>query len=37
VGLTSDDAAAVYQVGKRKAGRHLDGELHDAMPAVCAA
>jgi protein gp37 len=29
-----DDAPDLYRIGKKRAGRHLDGELHNAMPAV---
>lgn len=31
---TFDDGQEVVGVGKKKAGRELDGRLHDAMPAV---
>lgn len=29
-----DDGQELVRVGKKKAGRHLDGRLHDAMPQV---
>jgi protein gp37 len=29
-----DDAPDLYRIGKKRAGRHLDGVIHDAMPKV---
>ncbi|MCA8120492.1 phage Gp37/Gp68 family protein [Burkholderia cepacia] len=31
-GLTYDDEPTVYRIGKRAAGRHLDGRTHDEFP-----
>ncbi|HEF4731766.1 phage Gp37/Gp68 family protein [Burkholderia multivorans] len=31
-GLTYDDEPTVYRVGKKTAGRHLDGRTHDEFP-----
>ncbi|MGG2044057.1 phage Gp37/Gp68 family protein [Burkholderia gladioli] len=31
-GLTYDDEPAVYRIGKKTAGRHLDGRTHDEFP-----
>lgn len=35
-GRLYDGAAAIRRVGKRAAGRHLDGRLHDEMPRLVA-
>jgi protein gp37 len=32
-----DDAPDVFRLGNKKAGRHLDGRIHDAMPARASA
>lgn len=31
-GMHRDDAPLLYRLGKKTAGRHLDGELHDGFP-----
>ncbi|MDN7654348.1 phage Gp37/Gp68 family protein [Burkholderia multivorans] len=33
-GLTYDDEPTVYRIGKKTAGRHLDGRTHDEFPEV---
>ncbi|WP_419687388.1 phage Gp37/Gp68 family protein [Burkholderia theae] len=33
-GLTCDDEPTVYRIGKKTAGRHLDGRTHDEFPEV---